>query len=215
MRELLIKELKLALHPTAIIFLSFVAMVMIPNYPYEVNYFYTTLGIFFICLNGRENKDIYYSMLLPIRKKDIVKARFGLICGIELLQLLLTVPFVILKTILTPIPNQVGMDANVAFFGIGFLLFGIFNLTFLTSYYKDVNQVGRSYGISSILIFVYMAIEIVLVHAVPFLRDYADTIDPQYMGSKVIVLLVGCLFYAIFTWLAYLKSVRLFEAFDL
>lgn len=215
MRELLIKELKLALHPTAIIFLSFVAMVMIPNYPYEVNYFYTTLGIFFICLNGRENKDIYYSMLLPIRKKDIVKARFSLICGIELLQLLLTIPFVILKTILTPIPNQVGMDANVAFFGIGFLLFGIFNLTFLTSYYKDVNQVGRSYGISSILIFVYMAIEIVLVHAVPFLRDYADTIDPQYMGSKLIVLLVGCLFYVIFTWLAYLKSVRLFEAFDL
>jgi hypothetical protein len=215
MKELLIKEMKLALHPTAIIFLSFVAMVMIPNYPYEVNYFYTTLGIFFICLNGRENKDIYYSMLLPIRKKDIVKARFGLICGIELLQLLLTVPFVLLKTMICPLPNQVGMDANVAFFGIGFLLFGIFNFTFLTSYYKDVNQVGRAYGISSILIFVYMAIEIVLVHAVPFLRDYADTMDPQYMGSKVIVLLVGCLLYAILTFMAYQKSVKMFESFDL
>lgn len=215
MKELLIKEYKLALHPTTIIFLSFVAMVMIPNYPYEVNYFYTTLGIFFICLTGRENKDIYYSMLLPIRKKDIVKARFFLICSIELLQLLLTVPFVVLKTMLCPLPNQVGMDANVAFFGIGFLLFGIFNLIFMASYYKDINQVGRSYGISSILVFAYMTIEIILVHAVPFLRDYVDTTDPQYMGSKVIILLAGALLYLILTGIAYKKSVQSFEAFDL
>ena len=215
MKELLIKEYKLALHPTTIIFLSFVAMVMIPNYPYEVNYFYTTLGIFFICLTGRENKDIYYSMLLPICKKDIVKARFLLICSIELLQLLLTVPFVIVKTLCCPLPNQVGMDANVAFFGIGFLLFGIFNLTFLIGYYKDVNRVGSAFGISSILVFVYMAIEIVLVHAVPFLRDYADTTDPQYMGSKIIVLLAGFVLYLVLTLVAYRKSVRMFDAFDL
>lgn len=215
MKDLLIKEYKLAMHPTSIIFLSFVAMVMIPNYPYEVNYFYTTLGIFFICLTGRENKDIYYSMLLPICKKDIVKARFLLICSIELLQLFLTVPFVLLKMALGSMPNQVGMDANVAFFGIGFLLFGIFNLCFLTGYYKDVNQVGRAFGISSILVFVYIAIEIILMHAIPFLRDYADTPDPKYMGSKIAILLAGVLLYLIFTFVAYKKSVRTFDAFDL
>lgn len=215
MKDLLIKEYKLAMHPTSIIFLSFVAMVMIPNYPYEVNYFYTTLGIFFICLTGRENKDIYYSMLLPICKRDIVKARFLLICSIELLQLFLTVPFVLLKMAIGPMPNQVGMDANVAFFGIGFLLFGIFNLCFLTGYYKDVNQVGRAFGISSILVFVYIAIEIILVHAIPFLRDYADTPDPQYMGSKLVILLAGVLLYLIFTFVGYKKSVRMFDAFDL
>lgn len=215
MKDLLIKEYRLAMHPTSIIFLSFVAMVMIPNYPYEVNYFYTTLGIFFICLTGRENKDIYYSMLLPICKKDIVKARFYLICSIELLQLFLTVPFVLLKMALGSMPNQVGMDANVAFFGMGFLLFGIFNLCFLTGYYKDVNQVGRAFGISSILVFVYIAIEIILVHAIAFLRDYADTPDPQYMGSKIVILLAGVLLYLIFTFVAYKKSVRTFDAFDL
>jgi hypothetical protein len=215
MKDLLIKEYKLAMHPTSIIFLSFVAMVMIPNYPYEVNYFYTTLGIFFICLTGRENKDIYYSMLLPICKKDIVKARFLLICSIELLQLFLTVPFVLLKMALGSMPNQVGMDANVAFFGIGFLLFGIFNLCFLTGYYKDVNQVGRAFGISSILVFVYIVIEIILMHAIPFLRDYADTPDPKYMGSKIAILLAGVLLYLIFTFVAYKKSVRTFDTFDL
>ena len=52
MKELLLKELKLAMHPAAIMFIALSALLIIPNYPYYVTYFYTSLGIFFICLSG-------------------------------------------------------------------------------------------------------------------------------------------------------------------
>ena len=58
MKNLLRKELVLALHPTAPLFLALSAMLLIPNYPYLVAFFYTGLGVFFTCLNGRENDDV-------------------------------------------------------------------------------------------------------------------------------------------------------------
>ena len=57
MKNLVYKEFCLAAHPTNYIFLSFAFMLLIPNYPYLVSFFYTTLGIFFMCLSSRENHD--------------------------------------------------------------------------------------------------------------------------------------------------------------
>ena len=33
--------------------LALSALVLVPNYPYGVVFFYSTLGLFFICLGGR------------------------------------------------------------------------------------------------------------------------------------------------------------------
>ena len=93
MKDLVYKELKLALHPAAIIFLCLSSMLMIPSYPYFIIFFYTCLGVFFICMSGRENKDIYFTMLLPVQKREIVGARFLLVALIELLQFAAAVPF--------------------------------------------------------------------------------------------------------------------------
>ena len=51
MKALLQKELRLAMHPAALLFLALSALLIIPNYPYYVTFFYTTLGIFFYLLN--------------------------------------------------------------------------------------------------------------------------------------------------------------------
>ena len=66
--KLLYKEFKLALHPAAVLFLLLSSMMLIPNYPMYVLFFYNTLGIFFICLSGRENHDLAYSLSLPTRR---------------------------------------------------------------------------------------------------------------------------------------------------
>ena len=44
MKHLLYKEWRLAMHPTALLFLPLSAMLLIPNYPYYVIFFYTSLG---------------------------------------------------------------------------------------------------------------------------------------------------------------------------
>ena len=215
MKQLLYKEFKLALHPTAVIFLALSAMLLIPNYPYYVTFFYTCLGVFFICLNGRENRDIYYSMLLPIRKRQIVKARFLMVVALQLAQAVLAVPFAILRGRISPLSNLAGMDANISFFGVSFLLLGLFNWVFFTRYYRDTEKVGAPFVWGSALYFLLMLLAESTVHFVPFMRDVLDTPDPAHLTAKLAVLGGGAALYALLTWLAYRRSVRSFEALDL
>lgn len=215
MKNLLLKEFRLAMHPTNIIFLSFSMMLLIPNYPYYVTFFYTGLAVFFTCLSGRENQDIFYSMLLPVRKKDIVKARFIFVMIIQLLQMLVAVPFAILRQSINLPGNQAGMDANIAFFGFSFILFGIFNFFFFGIYYKDVNKVGKAFGVSSTVVFIYIIIIEACVHAVPYVKNYLDTNDSEHLADKMIVLAVGIVIYVLVTYLSFVRSAKYFEALDL
>ena len=90
MKQLLKKEFSLAVHPTSWLFLGLSAMVLIPNYPYYVIFFYTGLGVFFTCLNGRENQDVLFSLLLPVSRKQVVAARITTVVLLELQHLRLT-----------------------------------------------------------------------------------------------------------------------------
>ena len=75
MAKLLAKELRLALHPTNIIFLTFPTAAD-SQLSLSDNFFYTSLGIFFLCQNGRRIKDIYYSLLLPVRQAGYRQGTF-------------------------------------------------------------------------------------------------------------------------------------------
>ncbi len=215
MTKLLAKELRLAMHPTSLIFLGLSAMILIPNYPYLITFFYTGLGVYFTCLSGRENHDIAYSVALPVRKTDIVKARILFVAAIELVQMALAVPFALLRSRM-PLPgNLVGMDANLAFFGFAFLSLGIFNVVFFGIYYRDVRKVGKAFAAASVWIFSYMAVVEASYHVLPLFRDRLDRPDPEELGLKLIVLALGIFSYLALTLTAYLRGCRDFEKQDL
>ncbi len=215
MKNMLYKEFKLAMHPTAIIFLSLSAMLLIPNYPYYMIFFYTTLAIFFTCLSGRENHDIFYSMTLPIRKRDIVKSRFFLAILLQIANVILAIPFALIRRTFSMPGNQVGMDANIAFFGLSFLMLGLFNLVFFTTFYKNTDKVGTSFLRGTIVVTLFIIIAEASTHAVPFVKNYLDTQDPKFITYKLVVLAAGLGLYGILTLLSYRKSVESFEALDL
>ena len=97
MKTLLYKQLRLVCQPMTLVFCLFGVMLLIPAYPYTVMWFYVMLGLFFSFLNGREQKDVYYSALLPIRKRDTVKANCLFVGLIELLALVIAIPFALLR----------------------------------------------------------------------------------------------------------------------
>ena len=215
MKHLLYKELTLSLHPTAPLFLLLSAMLIIPNYPYYVVFFYTGLAVFFTCLNGRESHDVAYSVRLPVAKRDIVRARFAFVVLLEAAQLLCAVPFALLRQSM-PVPrNQVGMGANLTLFGLSLVLLGLFNLIFFTIYYRDVNQVGKAFGWATVGVSLYMVVAETADHAVPYIRNTLDTNEPLFLAPKLAVLAGGLLIYALCTAVAYRRSVRSFEALDL
>lgn len=215
MKALLYKEWKLALHPATLLFLCLAAMLMIPNYPYYVTFFYMTLGIFFICLGGRENHDLFYTMSLPVRKRDVVRARILFCVQLELAQVALSIPFAVLRNRMELPGNQAGMDANVALFGLALVMLGIFNLVFFSRYYRKPDAVGRAFLCGSIALMLFVLVAEGATFVVPFVRDRLDTPDPQNLGAKLCVLAGGIVIYALCTGLVCKRSEAAFEKLDL
>ena len=87
--KLLKKEWALCMHPAAWIMLGLAVLILIPNYPYAVSFFYMTLGIFFISMSVRENHDVTFTLTLPVEKRAIVTARICFAVELELISLLL------------------------------------------------------------------------------------------------------------------------------
>lgn len=215
MGRLLTKELRLALHPTAPIFLLLSSMLMIPNYPYLIVFFYTGLAVFFTCLTGRENHDVDFSVLLPVAKRDVVNARVLLVVLLEMAQWLLAIPFMILRQRLIPAPNAVGMDANTALLGFALIQMGLLNVLFFGTYYRDVRKVGLAFVKSSAAMFVLICALETLTHIVPFFRDVLDTPDPTHLSVKLLVVLAGAAIYALTTCLTMKRARKDFERQDL
>ena len=215
MINLLKKEFSLAMHPTAPMFLALSAMLIIPNYPYYVVFFYTGLAIFFTCLSGRENNDIFYSMLLPVSKRKIVAARFIYAVILEMAQIAIAVPFALIRQSMDIGGNAVGMDAGISLFALSLPMMTLFNAVFFGSYYKDVKKVGASFAKASIAMFLYIAVAETLAHIIPFMRDVLDTPDTEYVPEKLIVLAVCVLIYATGTFFVYRRAVKNFEKQDI
>ena len=91
MKNFLNKEIRLNLAPVNYLFMAFASMIIIPNYPCYVPFFYFALSVFFIFNNAELNRDIQYSMVLPITKKEIVKSRCILVFFYEIFFMVMTV----------------------------------------------------------------------------------------------------------------------------
>lgn len=217
MLKMLKKEFTLCLHPTAILFLFMAFMVFIPNYPYEVIFFFSGLSIFFICLTARENGDLAFSCLLPVKKSLVPLARILMAVILQTVLLVLTAVAITVKQLVLPADMQVnlaGNMANIAFLGFGAIVCGVFNVTFFPLHFKRPDKVGVPFVVASAAVFVLIGILIVLRWTVPFFSETICTVDPTNIVSKIIVLVVGLCLYALMTVCAAIVSVKHFEKVD-
>lgn len=216
MKHLLYKELRLAKHPTMFLFLLFSAMLLIPSYPYYVAFIYTCLSVFFVFLQGRENNDLSFTALLPVRKRDIVRARCLLVVLMQLAQVLVSLPCAIVGTRINPLGgNAAGIEANAAFFGLVLVMYALFNLLFLPAFYRTGYRVGRAFLFAGAAVLVYIVAAELLVQCVPALKASLDTFDPATRGTRLFVLLLGAGLYAAGSLLACRLSERRFARVDL
>lgn len=216
MKELLYKELKLSLHPTVIIFLSFALMLLIPAYPYYVAFYYITLGIFFTFINGRENGDVAFTATLPVKKSDCVKARCGMIAIIELAQMVLAIPVAVISVRINPNgANAAGIEPNVAFFGLVLVMFSLFNLIFIPGFYKTAYKLGGPYLTASAVMFIYVAACELCINLIPPLKSFLDTADPAAQVKQLPILACCALIYALSMLAAYKRGARNFSKVDL
>ncbi len=215
MKHLIRKEWELVVTPVPLLFLLLSALLLIPSYPYFVTFFYSFLGIFLMMQAARENKDLAFSMLLPLPKRAMVTARFSTVVTLQLLQLLACVPFAMIRASYGHIPNPVGFEANVSFFGVGLLILGLYNVTFFPMHYKTGYDLGKPFVLSAVWQFLFIAVAETLSHIVPYLNTVCQSYAPADQLRQLPLLLAGIAVYAGLTDLAWRRSVKRFEVVDL
>ena len=215
MKQLIQKEWALVMMPVPLLFLALSGLLLIPSYPYFVTFFYTSLGIFLMMQSARENNDLAFGMLLPVPKQAMVTARFTTVITLQLLQLLVCVPFAAIRARYGHIANPVGFEANVSFFGAGLMLLALFNLTFFPMHYKNGYDLGKPFVVSSVVLFLAIVLLETLDHVVPYMKTVCESYAPADLVRQLPVLLGGVAVYALVTYLAFRTSAARFEQVDL
>ena len=219
MKALQYKEWKLAMSPVPFFFLALSGLLLIPNYPYYVTFFYNSLGIFLFFQSCRENRDVYYMMLLPVTKREMVRARVRTVMDLQLLQVLVCIPFLFIRAQYGQLKNEVGIEANTAFLGLSFVLMGAFNAVFLPMHYKNGYDLGKPFLVCSILEFVLIAVletlEHVLLAVLPPSAALLESSALHDQLRQLPVLLGGAAVWLLLSTLAFHTSAGRFEKVDL
>ena len=213
MMTLLYKEMRLAAHPTSIIFSFLGCLVLVPAYPYIVILMFGCLAPYITFLNARETNDAWYTAILPVTKRESVLGKCLLVVFFQLFQLLFSIPFALLRNTMNIANNPVGLDATAAWYGFGFILYAVFDLVFLTAFYKSGYKAGKSFVLAAIpMVFLMVAIE--AASYIPALV-WLDSCQPEHLLMQLPILIAGIVCYGVLVPLAYRISAKRFEKVDL
>ena len=210
---LLYKEMRLAAHPTSIVFAFLGCLVLVPSYPYSVVFMFGCLAPYITFVNARETNDVWYTAVLPITKRESVLGKCLLVVSFQLFQLLFSIPFAILRDAMNMANNPVGLDATIAWYGFGFFLYAVFDLLFLTAFYKSGYKAGKAFILAAIPMVILMAAIEAAAH-IPALV-WMDSRQPEHLRMQLPILLVGMVSYGALVPFAYRISAKRFEKVDL
>ena len=215
MNNLLYKEFRLVIHPFFYLTTLFAALILIPYWVYFVALMYLLfIAVPNILMNVKAQNDTGFTVLLPVRKSDVVKARVVSIAVLEIVQIAVAAIFVAISVSINPKGNFL-IDANLAYLGLGLVLYGFFNLAFFPLFYKTAHKVGFPLGVGLTVFTLLAGIIEVLILLVPTVANVLDGVTSSALLRQVPVLAAGIVLFVGLTWLAYLLSAKNFEAVDL
>ncbi|MCQ2582809.1 MAG: ABC-2 transporter permease [Treponema sp.] len=217
MKNYLYKEFVLSFNVLNWLFLIFPGMLLVPAYPGYVGFFYICLSVMFIFNNCEINKDMQYSMILPISKSEIVKSRCIVVAVYELIAIVLGVGFAVLNKIIDVDPaNEAGIASNVAFFGYLFIILAVFNFVYFVSFYKKGEKPGKPFFFACIAFWlVYFLLELTVWAEIPGVSEMLDGIDPASLVKQIPILAVGIVVFIAGWILTYKISAKRFEKVNL
>ena len=179
----------------------------------SVIFMFGCLAPYITFLNARETNDAWYTAILPVTKSESVLGKCLLIVSVQMFQLLFSIPFAFLRNALNIENNPVGLDATLAWYGFGLIVYAVFDLVFFPAFYKNGYKAGKAFILASIPMVVLM-IAVEAVAHIPEL-SWLDSYQPKYLLMQLPVLVVGIICYTAFLSLAYRISVKYFDKVDL
>jgi ABC-2 type transport system permease protein len=215
MINLLYKEFRLVIHPLWHLMALCGALLLIPNWVYFMALMYFLyIAVPTIFAIAKAQNDVSFSVLLPVRKCDVVKARLVSMSALEIQQIIVAAAFVAMNISLFPKGNLL-IDANVAFLGCVFVMYGIFNVIFFPMFYKTAYKIGVPILAALSATFLFAGLVHTLILLIPAVNHLLEGVNRAALVRQVPVLAVGMLLFALLTCLAYWRSAKNFEEVDL
>lgn len=219
MKALLYKEFKLFVSKLNYFFLAFSLMTFIPGgYPILLSAFFFSMGIFTAFQLAREANDTLFSVLLPIRKADTVRARYLSCALLECGFFLLSLFFVLIRlTLLSSVgpyaAEPVLMPGNLTYLGWLLVALALFNGVFIHGFYKTGYAYGKPYIIYIVAFCLLLIVSEVVWH-LPGLSFLAGT-GTSDLIRQLPLLTFGLLCYLAVTLLSCRSAMKNFEKIDL
>ena len=215
-KQLFNKEVRLS-SPICWVFLAFSAMVLIPSYPFLVGIFFICQGIFQAFIFARENNDVLYTVLLPVKKSGVVTAKYAFTVLIEMLGLCLMAGFALFRnTVLkdaAPYAGNALLRPNFTAFGWALLLFAAFNWFFLRGFFKTAYKAGVPFILFAVAgVCCIAAAE--FLHHMPGLQ-WMNAASSEGLTARLLFFAACLAAYLAVTALSHSLSKKRFEAIDI
>ncbi|HIW31658.1 MAG TPA: ABC-2 transporter permease [Candidatus Paenibacillus intestinavium] len=217
MYNLLMKELKLGVSPIFYI-LPFLtgALMLIPGWLY----FLVILYFCFITIPNmfgvyKAQNDLMFTMMLPVTKNNIVKAKIGVVVILELLHIVIAVIFGMISTRLYPNLTYFFFEPTLGFWGLCFTMLAIFNIIFFSMYYKTAYKYGAATftSVAAAIIFAGGAEWLGIQNSIVFDLFKGSGVDNSLL--QISILIAGFVLFATFTIIAYNISIKQFKKVEI
>lgn len=153
MKQLLKKEFTFTALPLCYLFLLFSGMTMIPGYPIAMDSFFLCLALFQSMQSRREQNDLSYTLLLPVSKKQVVRANYLFCIGLQMLFFLLCAMLTVIRmqflSLAAVYTENAMMNANPAYLANILLVFLAFNVLVPGPYWKTGYGLGKPFVLFS------------------------------------------------------------------
>ena len=217
MYNLLMKEIKLSGSPFFYV-LPFLtgALMLIPGWLY----FLVTLYFCFITVPNmfggyKSQNDLMFTSMLPVTKKGMVKARISFIVILELLHVVTAIIYGMVSVRLYPNLTYYFFSPTFGFWGLTFIMLAIFNIIFISMYYKTAYKYGAASVASIIAAILFAGGAEWLGIQNSFVYELFKGTGADNMATQLSILLAGLMIFAIFTVIAYHIAIRRFERVEI
>lgn len=231
MKNLFYKEIKLSLHPLCYLLIAVFSLeALSPGIPGGITFLYTVViyTFLFIGVNkAASTNDLFYTLNLPIRKKDVIKARLISVGFLQIIMfiftfaLLLINELIFMPDIMATDPSQlngtiesIGATQGIAFLGLGLITYAFADTVFFSIFYRT----GKSI-VAATLISPFVALGCALVFGI--LPAKLIGLDVLTVGSpnanyliQIAFLLVGAALYIGSRFLITNKCAKYLERLD-
>ncbi|TCZ78161.1 hypothetical protein E0485_08525 [Paenibacillus albiflavus] len=212
MYNLMMKDFKLGLNPLILV-LPFVmgALVLIPGWIYFIipqYFFWITMPN--MLWSFKVQNDLIFTSLMPVARKDMVKARVSVIVILEILHIVVAMIYSIITVHLFPNVTYYFFAPFMGFWGLCFVMLAIFNMFFIPMYYKTAEKSGKAMlaSIGAALLF-SVAVQWLGIQS-PIVSDIFNGSGAHNTTLQISILITGIAIFIAFTMIAYRIAVKRF-----